>query len=346
MLRLLAFLLVWCFFIACSSEGKRHGISTGGAFPAFLEGAKAEGAITTDTTEAYFQRVGMTDVLAQWRELPVEVPSLPDLRLQHQERLKESVKPWIESEKRFLGACFQRVVPFLEGLHSNFVSPAPGFIRTDGSFYGASVFYTRERNIVFPDMLPESSWQTEALLVHELSHIFTRFHPEIKRQLYAAIGFFPLRCPLKIPEVVQNRLLWNPDGLDFSYGIQLLGDTAFWAWPAIISQAEFPWDRKLSYFENITFQLFPLIGDIEGTDTCNLRFQELGRSALKSLEDTDYYQQITFNTRYSIHPDEIIAENIRLLYLQQYYPQYLPSLEPNGLALLNRLDSIFRSSTN
>ena len=57
---------------------------------------------------------------------------------------------------------------------------------------------------------------------------------------------------------------------------------------------------------------------------------------------SDFHRQITDNTDYIIHPDEIIADNFTLLILAEGKPKELEKISPLGKELLLKINHILK----
>ena len=76
-------------------------------------------------------------------------------------------------------------------------------------------------------------------MLHEIFHIYSRLNAEKKLELYDLIGFKSTGGTqlLQISETTKEKIILNPDGIDYAYSIQLKKDkTTFNSIPLIISK--------------------------------------------------------------------------------------------------------------
>jgi hypothetical protein len=307
----------------------------------FINKKEARNYILTDTTEVFFQRIGKRDISLQLRVSQLDSLSLAEARSLYRKKLEETVLPWKNTEISHLQKRLDDIRSPLLSLHPELIPPKLGLVKINGHLYGPNVFFTRESNIFLPapSLQAAGSMEIEAILIHELAHIFTRTHPEIKKRLYAEIGFRPLDCELSIPKAINDRLLWNPDGLDDRFHL-LLEDSTLVS-PQIISKLPMGERQTEDYFRYIDFQLYPIEKNPAG-GSCSLIHLPDGRSPLSLSEAKGFFEQITRNTHYFIHPDEVIAENIKLIILSQEYPFLLDRLDTKGIDLLKRIEKVMK----
>ena len=180
-------------------------------------------------------------------------------------------------------------------------------------------------------------------MIHELSHIMTRFHPELREHLYAAIGFHPLPfdSPWASQDALVSRFLTNPDGEGYDYSITLhtrAGEEVE-AMPVIRSNYPDYNPKTPNFFNYVGFQIFPVI---QQDGQLMFGVKPDGNSLYAISDYTDFFTQIKDNTDYIIHPDEIIADNFMILLLSHnkkegFSPQQY-SIE--GQALLQEISKI------
>jgi hypothetical protein len=222
--------------------------------------------------------------------------------------------PWSETEKTRLQAAIADISPALNGL--SLPAPKPiSLIKTTGNEEGNAA-YTRADSIAIPaKMMTEMNAQAlRKLVAHELFHILTRRNPDLREALYASIGF------AKGPEVVfapdyAARRVSNPDATHNDHYIHVrFHDRPVCAIPLLIArQSEYDTGRGGEFFDYVALDF--LIAD---------RGAPLG-SGSGSRDDDDgfrlvrldqlqgFFEQVGENTRYVIHPEEILADNFALL---------------------------------
>jgi hypothetical protein len=297
------------------------------------EGARVEladvdrGAQILRTEDAFIQALSPLD-----RQLRLRVE-----RAVSQQELLEfqatQVRPWTSPQSRKLAAA---VAAIAEKLGTRQL-PWPeriAVIQTTGLEEGDAA-YCRGGAIVLPASkvaLPERA--LENLLAHELFHILSAHHDQLRRRLYRIVGFEPCG-EFELPPGLGPRRLTNPDAPRLDYAINL-GDPAAprFAVPLLYSERErYDARRGGGLFNYLTFKLLLVE---KHQDHWRPSLVD-GREALVDPDqEAEFHRQIGRNTTYIIHPEEILAENfVHWLNRRQDLPT------PR---ILDELDRVLRSA--
>lgn len=170
--------------------------------------------------------------------------------------------------------------------------PLPGpdtvqLILTTGREEGNAA-YTRGQAIVLPiGKLPSPT--LPELLTHELFHVLSRANPEWREYLYRRLGFEPA-AEVELPTELNERRITNPDAPSLD-----------WVWPGAgwpLTYARTP--QATSLFAELQFGFWS------------------GQALLEP--PAEYRRRYATNTRYIIHPEEILAEHFVLLVWQKDVP--------------------------
>lgn len=163
--------------------------------------------------------------------------------------------------------------------------------------------YTRGNAIIFPIKSVLEGVTTDLpTIFHELFHVMSRHNPELSDDLYAICNYKPIER-IAIPKSLEDVAITNPDAFFYEHSVSLNANGAqievipfFYS---SIKQAEIkgPADPAM------TFRLGLL--DLA---TINDEHPKLYKAA-----ETDYKVRVSANSHYYIHPEEIMAENFRLL---------------------------------
>ncbi len=151
----------------------------------------------------------------------------------------------------------------------------------------------------------------EHLLAHELFHVLSSHNLELRKSLYAIIGF-TLCNEITLPPVLAERKITNPDAPTIDCTIDVpSGDRTLHLAPVLLSKYErYDPQKGKQLFDYISFQLLE-VEQKEG------RWQVVETDGHPVLHDPrslpDFAKQIGSNTGYIIHPDEILAENFAML---------------------------------
>jgi len=216
-----------------------------------------------------------------------------------------SVQPWIEDETNRIAGALQTVGEKLARWQSLF-PPSILLIKTSGREEFNNC-YTRQNAIVFP--AAEIGGRPSALrhlILHELFHVLTRHDPELRRTLYACIGFKPIN-EIELSDELCLRKVTNPDGVQNGWIIGLTNQSEFvQTVPILLATGP---DFNPNQGGVSPFDYFRLLVVKRGSPGWVPQLVDGHPRLLKPEATTGWFEQIGRNTRYTIHPDEILAEN-------------------------------------
>jgi hypothetical protein len=252
--------------------------------------------------------------------LQMESPSgaRADVLKKYKELLQNDVEDFNAAEKKLLSSTFNKALDLCSSIDKNLKLPKIQLIKTKGTYYGAGVYYTRENCIIIPEgQINAENKSLLRTLIHEISHIYTRYNPKKKDTLYALLGYNKLPN-LELSDFLKKRVIYNPDGVDLAYAIELSDSSGrtFKAIPAMYS--------RFSSYKNL-----PLLNNDIGYSEEQLK---------------GYWEKIGRNTRYTIHPDEIIADNFTFLAMSSENSTEFDKFDDYGKQLLKRMKEIIQSN--
>jgi hypothetical protein len=209
-----------------------------------------------------------------------------------------SVRPWTTEETNRIAGVVRTISDPLDRWQLPFPTNI-WLIKTSGEEEFHSC-YTRQNAIVFP--AAEAAGRPAALrhvFLHELFHVLSRHNPELRKALYAIIGFQSVN-EIKLPDDLWARKITNPDGIENGWRIGLTNrGEALQAVPVLLANRT-PFNP---------FEAFRLLVVRPGEAGWTLQPVDGQPRLLKPSETTGWQEQIGRNTRYTIHPDEILADN-------------------------------------
>lgn len=175
---------------------------------------------------------------------------------------------------------------------------------------GGAGGYTQANWIALADNLVKKSDEKgrQYLLLHELSHILTRNSAAYKETLYAALGFKIASKELEYPEELLKMRISNPDIAAYdSYGpFTVKGRTEQCA---MYLYADRPYTGG-EFFEYVKIAFVPY------NEQLKAKRDENGKLIVYDMADIeDFAKRVGKNTKYIIHPEEILAENFVLAFL-------------------------------
>lgn len=286
-------------------------------------------AISQDKTENIFNRIELKDIQLQLKKDTIS--QLENARKLYRNALNKSVMEFTEKDKRRLNKIFNEVEKTIKEINPKILPKNIQLIKVKPHLYGESVFYTRDNSIIIPsDMLEEFDYDiVKHIIIHEIFHIYSRNKMNTKREeLYGLIHFGKIRKKLIIPEIIKNKILLNPDGLEMDWYIESQIESSTQRLIPLLIAIEN--DDSNFYFDNLELRFYPIFEEGE-----NVKIKE--GHYYEESELTDFYEQITDNTTYIIHPDEILADNFVLVVLSQDKPAILKGLSKEGRELVGNL---------
>jgi hypothetical protein len=176
-------------------------------------------------------------------------------------------------------------------------------VKTSGHEEGQAA-YTRANAILLPPNQIRSA--SEDLLAHELFHVLSRQNPKLRKRLYRIVGFEQIP-DVALPGDLARLKLTNPDGVQSVMIRVRLRDRSVPVMPILYSSAtRVDNAQEGEFFDHLVFKLLPL-REVEGRYSAQP--SEGAVELLSPEEVTGFYEQIGRNTKYIIHPDEILADN-------------------------------------
>jgi hypothetical protein len=227
----------------------------------------------------------------------------------------QNVLDWTEAEKATLTSALEslktrlalRPLPWPKVIYA---------VKTTGAEEGGAA-YTRGNALVLPrGMVPSNRPVDPRLICHELFHILSRSHPDLRERLYAAIGFVKCR-EVELPEARRRRKLTNPDAPANNHCIRVQVDGAdTWVVPLLLSRSEkYDVQRGGEFFGYMEFQF--LVVEHAGDSSPLKPVPPEQPSRLVGINEvTGFFEQVGRNTQYIIHPEEILADNFTSLVMQ------------------------------
>lgn len=333
--------LTICSVFSCKSpQSKTLPLKTAVPSIAFLSPDLAKEQITRDTVEHFFDYVNVLDMSIQLKQnFPDSVERKVVLE-QYKTSLEYSILPFSDTEKDFIETAFKNIYTQSAFDISKLMDIPVSLLKVSGMHYGDGAYYTREGTIVIPQSelkFPDQS-DFEEVMIHELFHIYSRYHPEKRKALYELIGFQDIGDIrfLKMNTALRERILLNPDGVDYAYAIKLEDKgESFLAIPLIRSTKLSFDSEQPDFFNYLQFELYKIqpplsrLIKVESTNT--------GESLIQFNEYPSFAEQIGDNTDYIIHPDEVLADNFVLLLKGE---SAWTNLSPRGQEILKGMRAI------
>lgn len=313
----------------------------------FLDSLQATTAITRDDMENFFGDIGILDMSIQMKRGYGAAANRESVLSDYQQFLKEDVLSFTADEKAFVEKTFKRVLANSNKVSTKIFGNEIRLIKTHAKHYGESVYYTRENIIVIPKhvLVEKNESAFYGTMLHELFHIYSRYHPKERAALYELIGFKDIGpvSNLQIDEALKHRILLNPDGVDFSYAIKMdIGeDQPILAIPIILANTSEFKKGQNEFFSYLDFGLFKVSPPY--SRLIKVHSKADGSTLLRPDQLGDFYRQIKDNTNYIIHPDEVMADNFMYLIQAQEDQGMIKRFSDQGQELLTAIEAILRN---
>jgi hypothetical protein len=168
--------------------------------------------------------------------------------------------------------------------------------------------YTRANAILLPAARVERLRDERAiyLLAHELFHVASRASAALRDATYALLGFVAM-SPIAPPIELDSRRMTNPDAHRLGHFLVLPSERA--VIPLLTARAALAEiiDRP-SVLEAVQVSLLA----IDPANGGVLRESD-GAPVVIEASTTEWSARMARNTRYTIHPEEVLADNLALL---------------------------------
>ncbi|MDC0230846.1 hypothetical protein OAK19_02680 [Aureispira] len=296
--------------------------------------------IIIDNKESFFDKVTPLEMSIQMKQNHKNIPREEVLE-KYKKMLQDDLSEFTNEEKEIVKKLFDKALELCYQISPEINLPEIFLIKTKGHYYGSSVYYTRDNSIVIPAPMLNLGANLKNMsflrtMIHEIFHIYSRYNKDKRDAMYKRIGFDKIPN-LSLSDFLEKRVLYNPDGVDLRYSINVKDSTGrtFKAIPVIYSKHNGYKETIPSFFSYLTFQLYE-IRDRAGI--WSVKNKDIGNS----IEDlTGFWEQVGTNTKYNIHPDEICADNFVIMaFAKETEGKNLKDLTDEGRQLVLDLETI------
>lgn len=184
------------------------------------------------------------------------------------------------------------------------------FIKTNGYEEGGAA-YTRGQYIIITedDIENLSDDAMNYVVAHEFFHMYSRYNKDMKKDFYKLINFEEV-LGVNLPSEIENLRITNPDAPITNYFIECGYKGKNYKFiPIIYANREFDIEFSNTFFDYLED---PLLAVEIKDDIANPIYVD-GKVLIVEKSETDnFYKQTGENTYYSLHPEEIMADNFAL----------------------------------
>ncbi len=312
-----------------------------------LDSLSAAKTIVKDDVEHFFDKITPVDMMIQMgKEFP-EKTSRESIIDDYKKFIQADVLSFTKEEADFLAKILMEAFDLCQKADIQYFPEELKLIKTHGKHYGNDTYYTRENVIVIPKqaLKKKDSDIFLKVMLHEISHVITRLNPSLKSELFATIGFKKITQPLIFNDSLQQRLLTNPDGIEFNWMTELTVSNGqnVKAIPLIYANESGYKKNKKEFFNYMGFNYFEISASSDGKSMIVQTIGNQQKSTLNTEGINDLFHQ-KFNTDYIIHPDEIIADNFSILVYAMKNPKSLESYTEGGRKLIEKIKIVMDES--
>lgn len=295
----------FALLISCRESVSTH-VETLNAQVILADSVSASYLIGLDPDSNFFRYLTDIDKSIQMKlngDSPVSVE-------QFKKYLAAKVSDFTKAEKAYLKSVVNDALHKIARLNRDLIPDSIFFVKIKPDFYGDEAYFTRDKVIYIPQSALNIHREKylEKVLIHELWHVISRYHEDVRDKSYEVIGFEKFKgIELKIPEDLSNRLLTNPDAPQIRHFIRVTDADGheFNVIPLIYSNSPLFDPERPNFFDYMEFSLFRI--DSLGSVVIDADQEKFFNSVI-----TDYERKTGNNTDYIIHPEEIIADNFVL----------------------------------
>lgn len=342
---LLALLGLIIFTTACTAQIPIREVRVGDKkVVLLLDSTAAAQAITSDHYDRYFDLVTASEMSIQMKKPLVGGETRESLLPAYVAFLKTDVVSFDYAESKFVAEVIEKAFRTVQAVAPGIFPDTLRLIKTKGTHYGDGVWYTRENDIIIPanELAAGKTNAFTTTIYHELFHVYSRLNPAKSAQLYQLIGFTGIGLDkLRMPAALAERVLYNPDGVDFAQKITLqqADGSKMEAIPVIYSKHLGLQEGQNEFFGYVEFNLFPITANTDGSWQVGVKDDGFS-SPLQMDSQPDFFRQIKDNTGYIIHPDEVLADNFSFLMVRHNSPAYTQKFSAEGKKLLKDMEAI------
>jgi hypothetical protein len=341
-------LLLFAFLSCTAQEPIKELRLPNGKLVLLLDSAQAAQRIAVDYRDHFFELVTPSEMSIQMKKPLPEQVNRAEMLPAFMEFLRGDVASFTADEAKFTADAMEKIQRTVAEVAPDIFPDTLIIIKTKGTHYGDGVYYTRDNLIIVPanELATRKTNPFTTTMFHELFHVYSRLHPAKRVQLYKLIGFEEIGlAKLRMPDALAQRVLYNPDGVDFAQKIDLtLTDgSKISAIPIIYAKSPGFVTGNPEFFSYLEFNLFQITPNADGS--WQVVTKEDGYTSVLDMQKlTDFFKQIKDNTGYIIHPDEVMADNFSFIMVERNGSKISMRFSPAGKQLLKDIETILRNN--
>lgn len=327
------FLFLSLLFVIFSCQNQ----SSNRIFIQILDKPAAEISICTDTIDNFFEYISILEMAIQLKTDTLNLKIEPLVK--YKTFLKSEAQNFSKKEAKCADQQLQKALAYVLKINPNLALPDTiKLAKIAGKAYGAQTFFTRQNTIFIPQtaLLEGEATTIYYTLIHEIFHLYSRYNQKNKKKLFAAIGFSNIE-KIKLNKMLEKRIFYNPDAVNIAYSLQVQDQKGkkIKVVPIIFSRFSNYNSENSQFFQYLEFRLFEIK---EENGNFYIAEEDTGQ---KPENMQGFFEQVGRNTSYIIHPEEILADNFKLLALQKAAEKHnLVDITNQGQELLLKIEKI------
>lgn len=258
-----------------------------------------------------------------------------------------AARTWTEEEKAYWGELVDELSESMVGLN---LTMADVFLVKTSGHEEFGFAYHRNGGIVLPEGRVAISGQDRRsdlfLLAHEVFHYLGSQNSSTRDALFALLGFERVE-QVDLPSALDTRRLSNPDAHTYQHALSVRSEGRVVRVVPLIQSTlplgeiiSLPQDGRPTLLSHIEVVLVPV--DVMSGSVLDGSAGDPGTTY--GVDETDWQSKTQRNTSYSIHPEEVMADNFALL-MEWRRTGSVPTEAPGGFPvndvdLLRRIDEL------
>jgi hypothetical protein len=245
--------------------------------------------------------------------------------------LRSSARAWTADEEAYWRELVRELSASMAGMN---VAMTDVFLVKTSGIEEFGFAYHRNSGIVLPEPRVAISGQDMRsdffLLAHEVFHYLGAQNPFLRDRLFALLGFEQVE-QVDLPAALEARRLSNPDAHTYEHALAMQNQgRTIHVLPVIQSTIpleeiiRLPQGGRPTLLSEIEVVLVP----VDMTTATALR-EGRGNPIIYSVDETDWQSRTQRNTSFSIHPEEVAADNFALL-MEWHRMGSAPTQTPGG----------------
>ena len=219
----------------------------------------------------------------------------------------DAARPWTPGFQARWRKALENVAPAFAALRIP-LPPEVWLVASNGQ-ESADAPYTRANAVFLPEQMKLPGYTDEMLIAHELWHVASRHAPALATRLYAEIGFEPMPA-LAFPQQWTAARIANPDAPGNRHAMRLtIEGRQVLVTPVLVASR-----LELKPGENFFSVMEPRLLEVQPDGPVSRAVLRDGQPLWHPLAGPhDYLRRLGGNTRYVIHYEEAMADNVALL---------------------------------